>query len=805
MGKKDKLDLANINRLDLIVDHRRVLVAGIVIVTVILAAFVPGMQTDPSLRSGIDTTSEAYLQYEKFTRVFGNEEFALVAISNEDRATTSAMLAGMEDVSRELASLDHVVEVVSLATVRLFQRRGESYGVHPVLRHKEDVTANTRTEGPVGDRQEGKPAPPAEVRLPEASRLAEMRRALPLMDLLLSKDHKTLGVLVRVDDQWRFDTEATKALDARIGQIVTAKTPRGTQYRIIGPAQVRNAIVRYNIQTGIIFGILCMLIGTIVSIYIFKSLRVTAITNVILGVCVVWVLGLMSLLKIPLNSTTALSFGFIPITTIEVVIHMVVRYHQFHKETLDTIGALKKTVRWLVRPCLICSATTAVGFGSLMVSSIPMVHQLGFIMSVGIMISCVLAMVLTPAFFATMKTMEAAESTGVVRDWLDGLLRFVEEAIFSYPRYFVALGIAITALLLAGAPLIRSDPQVLRMLSESTPEVQDIQCVEKRLTAVNSLELLVESGPNEFRKAAAWEKIKELEDRLKKIPEVAGIDSLLPMIYYMHGIIGGSSGEQTGLFSNPKVVPEVLTLLQMGADGERNTRRYLNDTFDKLHITVRIIDSPHIPIGKTIETVQAVSDAVLKGFAKPTVTGDLAVIATQAADLITDQVRSMFLAAFIITLLMMAQLGSPMLGLVCLIPNIPPVAAVFGVMGWLGISLDSVTVFAATVAVGLAADNTIHYLTQLKREININQEISVEECVRSAYRLTAKQIASWSVVTLLGFLALVASPFRPVTFFGALGCCSITLGLFGDLIFIQSLILSSAAIRKTIADLAARR
>ncbi len=775
MGKTDKLDLAYPNRLDLIVDHRIVLVIGIIVITVVCAAFVPRMQTDPSLRSGIDTTSEAYRHYEKFTETFGIEEFTLVAITNERGVDSPSMLAGLEAITKEVESLDKVVEVVSLSTVRLFQKRGDAYGVYPIVQLKDEQPA-----------------------LPDAAQLDEMRKALPLLDLLLSKDLKTLGVLVRVDDQWRFDTAVTNSLVAEIRTIVKAKTPPGTQDRIIGPSLIRNAIVRYNIQTGIIFGILCMLIGTVVSMYIFKSLRVTLVTNVILVICVVWVLGFMSMLGIPLNSTTALSFGFIPITTIEIVIHMVVRYHQFHEKTQDKMGALKQAVRWLARPCFMCSATTSVGFGSLMVSSIPMVHQLGFIMSVGIMISYFLAMVLTPAFFAHMKALDSPESPGILRDWLDRLLKRIEGAIFSHHRYFVALGVGVTILLFAGSPMVKSDPQVLRMLSESTPEVQDIRFVEHRLTSVHFLEILVESEPDAFRKAGNWKKIKELEDRLRRVPEVVGIDSLLPMVSYMHRAIGG---EQQGLFSDPRIMPELLSVLNMSSGGQRNVRRYLNEAFDTLHVTVRISNSPDIPIGRTIDGIQAVCDDVLKGEAKATVTGDLAVIARQAEGLINDQVMSMCVAAVIITLIMMVQLGSWVLGLVCLIPNIPPVAAVFGIMGWFGISLDSVTVFSATVAVGLAVDNTIHYLTQLKRETSLNPDQETEACVGTAYRLTAKQIVSWSVVIMLGFLALVVSPFRPVTFFGILGCCSISLGLFGDLIFVQSLILSSAAIRGTITKL----
>ncbi len=628
-----------------------------------------------------------------------------------------------------------------------------------------------------------------------------MKRALPITDLLLSPDMKTVGVLIRIADEWKFDTDAIKELLGDMDKVVKDNVPAGAEYRIIGAPLIRQAIVRYNIQTGIIFGLLCMLIGTVVSVYVFKSVKVTAITNIILGVCVVWVLGLMSLFRIPLNSTTALSFGFIPIVTLEIVIHMVVRYHQFHQSVKEKIPAIKLAVRWLARPCAICSATTAVGFGSLMVSSIPMVQQLGFIMCIGIIISYCLAMILTPAFFSIMKSLDAPEPSGVLGDWADDVLKKIEDAIFSHHRLFVGVGIAITVILFAGAPLIRSDPQILRMLSDSAPEVQNINFVEKNLAPVNSLELMLEAEENAFKQPAMWKKVRDLEEQLKQVPEVVGTDSFLPLLEYLKNVVQGANQPEKDLFADPALVPQLLVVTSLSADGERLARRHLNSNFDRLHISVRIRNSPSVPIEKTIERISATADSVMKGVAKTTVTGDLVVVAHQASELISDQIKAMFLAAAIITVLMMLQMGSPLLGLICLLPNIPPVAAVFGVMGWFGISLDSVTVFAATVAIGLAVDNTIHYLTQLKREIKLNPDQGMEECVRRAYRLTAKQIGSWSIVTMFGFLALAVSPFRPVVFFGILGCSSITLGLFGDLIFLQSLILSSARIRNTIRKL----
>ena len=781
MPIKDKLDLSNKNILDVVVDKRRYFVVIILVITAWFAFTALQLETDPSLKSGMDFTTDAYKLHQRYGQIFGSEEFLLVALKHERGAKDPAFLSSIVKISRALSELRYVVEVVSLPEIHIFQKRNEKYWTYPVLMFRDGVP-----------------------QLPDDLDLKNIRKALPVTDFLLSNDLKTFGILVRMQEEYKFDPAAVTSLLEGIEGIVRNAIPAGTEFRIIGAPIVRQGIVHYSIQTGIYFGTLCLIIATIVSVYIFKSARVTAVTNVILLICVVWVLGLMAALRIPLNSTTALAFGFIPITTLEIVIHMVIRYHLFHEATRDKIGAIKQAVRWLARPCFICSATTAVGFGTLMIGSIPMVRQLGFIMSVGIMTSYFLAMTLTPAFFIRMKSLDAPSDSAVVRDWLNVFLLKAEGIIFGHYKTIVAIGALLTLFLFAGAPMIRSDIQLLRMLSESTKEIQDIKFVEANLTPVNSLEILLEAEPNAFKKPDVWKKIQELETRLKELPEVASTDSLLPFLDYLYQLLVPGRAEHDALFKNPKMVPQLLTLLSLSQEGNRVLRRFVNDDYDHLRISVRIKNSPTVPLTQTIEELDHTAKSVMKGTARASVTGDLAVFSAQTSHLIRDQILSMGIACVLITLLMMLQMGSPTLGLVCLIPNIPPMAAVFGLMGWFGISLDGVTVFAATVAIGLAVDNTIHYLTQLKRNIKMNPNQSIEESVRQAYRSTVRQILSWASVLIMGFLALSISPFRPVVLFGVLGCFSLIFGLFGDMFFIQSLVLWSSTVRNSIKKLVAK-
>ncbi len=622
-----------------------------------------------------------------------------------------------------------------------------------------------------------------------------------MTDYFLSPDLKTAGILIRIKEQFKYNPEAIKPLLSDLDNIIKRTVPPGSEYRVVGAPIIRKAVVRYSIDTGIIFGILCLAIGTVVSAYIFRNIRLTAVTNIILIVCVIWILGLMALLGIPLNSTTALSFGFIPITTLELVIHMAVRYHQFHRNTKDKLGALKQSVRWLARPCLICSRTTAVGFGTLMIGSIPMVRQLGFIMSVGIMISYFLAFILTPGFFSRMKSLDAHEPSTEPAAWLDKVLRKIESLFLHHSRTIIAVGIVVTVLLFAGTPFIKSDIQVSRMLSENTKEIKDIKYVETNLAHISSVELMIEAKEDAFRNPEVWKKVAQLEHRLLDDPEVVSIDSLLPLLDYLNGLFSDEKKKSDEFLSNPSALPQLLGTINLTEDGRRVARRFLDPQYKTLHMSIRIKNSSSIPLSETIERIRHVAASEMSGIAGVSVTGDLAVFSGQTSKLIFDQIKSMAIAVVLITILMMIQMNSVTLGLICLIPNIPPVAAVFGIMGWFGISLDGITVFAATVAIGLAVDNTLHFVTQLKRDIIFRPNETVDQLVINSYRLTSRQIASWTSVTMLGFLALVVSPFKPVVLFGLLGCSALLLGMFGDLLFVQSLVIGSRSIRNAIVRL----
>ncbi len=351
------------NRVDFLVDYRWVLVSIVAILSIVLSILIPNVKIDPTLKSVLVTSSPSFNEYQKFRDFFDDDEYVVIAIKPRVPIEDPNMLSAVNKITGKLAQLDRIVEALSLTNLRVHQKRNEKLSNQLLVVNENDMLI-----------------------FPDKAVLDKVRKALPIVDLLISEDQKTIGILVRIHEDWKFDHNANKEILSKIKEIVKSSLPKDSDYRIVGQAELRQAILKYTLKTALIFGILCTLICLTVTGYVFRNVTVTAATMGILGLCVLWVLGIMAVLRIPLNATTSLSFGLILITTLEMVIHMVTRYNQFHQDVPDRILAVKQTVRYLSRPFFICSATTAVGFGACMITSIPMVFQLGLVMSLGISI-----------------------------------------------------------------------------------------------------------------------------------------------------------------------------------------------------------------------------------------------------------------------------------------------------------------------------------------------------------------------------------------------------------------------------------
>jgi predicted RND superfamily exporter protein len=209
---------------------------------------------------------------------------------------------------------------------------------------------------------------------------------------------------------------------------------------------------------------------------------------------------------------------------------------------------------------------------------------------------------------------------------------------------------------------------------------------------------------------------------------------------------------------------------------------------------MRIIVHIQSKTSDQIETIlRQVRKETEKAFAKKaevTLSGQLLLLRSLTTDLVSSQMRTLILALFVITILMMIQLRSIVLGLLSLIPNLFPLISIFGIMGWFHIPLDPLTIFAAVISFGLSVDDSIHYLAQLKREMSVKKNSrNIHSCLEIAYYKNARALVSTTAVLFFSALGLLFSSFSHVFSLGVLISSASIIALVGDLVLMPAAIL----------------
>ncbi|MEJ2716912.1 MAG: efflux RND transporter permease subunit, partial [Deltaproteobacteria bacterium] len=255
--------------------------------------------------------------------------------------------------------------------------------------------------------------------------------------------------------------------------------------------------------------------------------------------------------------------------------------------------------------------------------------------------------------------------------------------------------------------------------------------------------------------------------------------------------LSGGKKQKNELFENSRVIPELLFLLSSSSIGKLMLDRELSADRSKLQVSVFINPPRGETLDEVVDRIKRVAESHWHGKGSVVITGYMALVMAQTYGLLKAQVISLVAALFLIMMLLAIQFRSITLALLSLIPNLLPLAVIFGIMGWFGIYLDSLTIIVAAISFGLSVDDTIHYVTQLKRQMHMGTRLhSIRESLLSAYHVTGRALISTSAVLCLGFLAFLWSPYVPGISFGILAASAVAAALVGDLIFMPALILS---------------
>lgn len=218
---------------DLLFNYQPFFMVLVIVPVLVMSLFIPQLKQDLSLKTMMIASSGPYLEYDRFVKEFGDDEFVFVAIKNNAGIIDKSFLHEIDLITTKLQQVEDVTDVLSITNFHLFQQKGKNLGNFPVIAME---TADSSTLG--------------------ASELENIRKAIPLMDRLISSDQKTVGIIVQFDDRWKYDNERVRSFCINIQKVITSGLPSNSEWKIVGGLIIRDAVVRYGLQSVIILSVL---------------------------------------------------------------------------------------------------------------------------------------------------------------------------------------------------------------------------------------------------------------------------------------------------------------------------------------------------------------------------------------------------------------------------------------------------------------------------------------------------------------------------------------------------------------------
>ncbi|HYN07152.1 MAG TPA: MMPL family transporter [Vicinamibacterales bacterium] len=748
--------------------RRRLLSALILLGAVVLAPRASITKIDNDLTAWFSRDDPIYREYERFQDEFGGTRTLIIAIvaPSRERLFSQEGFAFLEEATRAIERVRHVDRVASLATATVVDSapgaEPDSTGaggdvVLDVRRLIEDL--DTKSPAEVGARA-----------------LSD--------DLLrgdLVSDDGTVAALIVFFDERHVDEARAEILE-EIRKIVTAALPADYKAYYNGSLEISETYNRITLENQTKF-IPPMAVLTLGAIFLmFRSWRRTVLTAGAVMVSIIWTLGLYDLCGFTYN---VLSSMIVPLVTVLAVaddVHIIQHYDEARR-TGSPETAFTSTVSHLLAPLLGASGTTALGMLSLSTSSVVAVREFGFGSAIGVMVDFVISIVLVPTILGWMKP---ESSVPPQEAWFKKPMQAVAAFSTRRARLVLAVGLVTTIIAAIGVTRLRVDTNHINFFSPKHPLGESAGIIDTRLGGIYTFQILLEGPAESMRQPETLARMDRLEAELRALPFVKKVTGLADYVKRIHRDLGAPGGA-TAIPADAPLIAQELFVFSLADQGRVELERVAASDFSKAQITIKLASMSSDLVFEQINEAERRAARIFAGSdVRPTVTGSGRLFATLDHYLVVSQISSFATAFLTVFAMIFLIFRSWRFGILAIVPNLFPVLAIFGVMGWLGISLNVATIMLASVALGVVDDDTIHFISRFRRETARGR--SVFEAIELATTHEGRAALTTAIINSLSFAVLALSEYRPTAWFGGLLALTMVVAFLAEVFILPATI-----------------
>lgn len=690
--------------------------------------------------------------------IFPNDE-VIILLFEGVALFSDGFLEAYDQLGSAIADLDAIDDVITLTTQDHIEGSEEGFVISPLVDMEalDDSHPRERLQRAISDRF--------------------------ARNMLVAADGSALVMVVIPTD---LDSSLHNLeLEKTIFELVKQHRLDGYLRAVSGDITVDVAQMRMILADNMLFIPLIVFIGLLLTWILFRRLLAVIITGLVIGAVVNTTIALYVLFQQPFNSISSISPPLLSALTISALVHVYNALHYTSQRGLTGRKRVEAAMNDIRKPALYSVVTTALGLASLGFSSIPPIRMFGLSAALGMCLLYVIIIYLLPPIFVQFDRRPWPKRKSGLQ-YMNQLVGTLSNIGMRHP---VAV-IVISVLVLAGtAPFmarINVETNLLEFFHPDHPLRTDTAHIEEKLSGTLPLEVvLISEDPDRLLSPAVLREMRQLQDWLETLPAVDKTLSAADFIEEMHW---GFNAEAPG----SRVIPDDPSLISQYVfvyDGDD-----LFDFIDQEYRHSRIAISANVHGAKQIrELIESIRAQLqnLPEFQQDGIRWDIAgagrLFADQEKLLLSGQTKSLGSALVLIFVLLYLSWRSWRDAAICMIPNLSPVLLIFIVMGILRINLDMATTMIASVAVGIAIDDTIHVYHGFIRRVRAG--ISPVAALARTYQQAGRAVMTTTIILCSQFLLLLASAFVPMGYFGLLTSIGLLAALVFDLLLLPAILI----------------
>ena len=549
-------------------------------------------------------------------------------------------------------------------------------------------------------------------------------------------------------------------------------------------------------------GVLIMFVVTL-SI-IFKKLRWVTMPLVSSALIALFVIGFLGWMDWRVTVVSSNFISLLLIISISLTIHLIVRYQElFETHSSATRQELvEMTLTQMLKPCFYTALTTIIAFASLGVSEIKPVIDFGKMMVAGIFFAFLFSFILFPIFMLLFTSDKGRES----RDFSKGVTVYFSSITDKLGNYISLIAIALFSISIYGINQLTVENRFIDYFKPSTEIYKGMDLLDTKLGGTAPLDIVInaprdwndsleveESFDDDFgfedegSQDGYWwntislERLEKIHDYIDSLPEIGKVLSVASGIKVARELKDGEPLSELDLALVKNMLPEDIK--------ENLLSSYISKDENQVRISARVIESAE-GLNRN-ELLNEISNNLQNEFSLEQdqfrLTGLAVLYNNMLQSLFDSQIGTIVIVFTIIFLMFLILFRSLYLSIIGIIPNLLAASVVLGTMGLFSIPLDIMTITVAAISVGMAVDNTIHYIHRFKKEFAISG--NYKNSMHNSHRTIGRAMFYTSLTIILGFLVFATSNFNPSVYFGFFVSLAMVMALLGALTLLPQLIL----------------